>query len=86
MVLLVMLEESDRYRLLAHVRAFPENLGIHVCLEMVGKINMYTFNVIKRCSSLPVEIPLAFSSMKVLDNPKAKVLKVEAMRRCHLLE
>ena len=46
-----------RYWLLAHVQAFPQSLGIHVSLEMVGKINMCTFNVIKICSSLPVEIP-----------------------------
>ena len=30
------------YWLLVHAWAFPEKLGIRVCLEMVGKINTYT--------------------------------------------
>ena len=48
------------------LRMHNHNLGIRLCLEIVGKINMYTSDIrliysriIERYSCLPVELPLA---------------------------
>ena len=53
--------KSVLYRLLAYAYPFYNNLEIHVCLEIVGRISTYMFDIllyhhILYVSLLPVEI------------------------------